>query len=193
MWVESIERSVYVKKTHVSKPDDINSFKSLVNKTGYNLTQSQSIILGNAMEDVINQCIKDNLNIDDIRVPGFSRKQRDCAWIDRNKQVIIYAEFKTNINLDTEKYKAVCKKIDTIHLEISKEYDEYEIKSYLVSLRHLSKLDVANKLINKYKSMNYGKIIGFDEFNKICGLELIGTYDNYITIIKNIVFETFFK
>jgi hypothetical protein len=130
-----------------------NSLSSL---SKVKLTQSQSIKLGNRMEILLNNYIDST----EKYVNGFEKnkkgvKQKDLFLIDHPNKTLYYAEFKANIELDTEKAPETIKKIGEIIqndlIKRNKEaYKDWTIKTYLVSLRFLSKSQISSTLKDKY-------------------------------------------
>ena len=97
--------NTYVKNCQTNKKKDVNSFSYLIDRK---LSQSDCIKLGNGIERVISDIVVSKkthfINIKSKNIKG--KKERDLIFKDDNQKIIYYSEFKSNINLDTEKSKA---------------------------------------------------------------------------------------
>lgn len=65
------------------------------------------------------------------------KKETDHLFMDMKNNIIYYAKLKSNLNLDTEKSTETVQKCLQIEKELTEKYSKYEIKMFLVSLRHL--------------------------------------------------------
>ena len=142
-----INKNVYINKCKSNKNKDINSLSYFY--ADLNLSQSDNIKVGNGLEKLLIDIVKKNIELKDIKKKNIKGiKERDNIFMDEKKKKIIYAELKSNLNLDTEKSKDTVKKCEEIEKEIKKEYPEYEISMNLVGLRYYKK-EIIPEIIKK--------------------------------------------
>lgn len=183
-FVNIIKKNSYINKVVVSKKD-IHSFGNLVSIP---LTQSQNIVLGSCVEKMFVDYIVSK-GIKSIRKKTKKGdKETDHLYIFNNQ--IIYCEQKNNLNLDTEKGPATRKKVQAMIEQIKKEYPEYEIKSYILATRYLSKEEpIAKSIIRrKYSDVD---VLGVNDFLKLFSIDPIEDYDMYKKIIYEICMRKF--
>ena len=107
------------------------------------------------------------------------------------KKIIIYAEFKSNINLDTEKSKATTNKILSIIDELKIKYPEYEVNGYLVSARYYDTKLIPSLFINKYETIKKN-VIGINNYLQLFGNHTFTDEQNYtdwVNELANTMFE----
>ena len=157
----AISLSTYVVFSNSNKKKDKNSLSSLVSKS---LSQSECIRLGFAVEKLLcDICSKTEgfINIKPKNSKG--EKEADHLFINNKTKEIYYAEIKTNINLDTEKYKSTTDKILFIMDKLKNKYPNYKINGFLVAARYYDKKIIPSLLLNKYKRIN-NNVIGVDDY-----------------------------
>lgn len=160
-----IKNNTYIKSCSSRKSTkgrDSSSLSFLVSK---NLTQSQCIKLGIAVEDTIRDVILEyNKNLTDI-VPKNKRgaKERDYLFKDDTTKTIYYAEMKCNLNLDTEKCKSTSLKCIQIKEELEKQYPDYVVKMYLIGSRYRVKEMIPKTILGRF-SLITENIIGIDDY-----------------------------
>lgn len=157
----AISLSTYVVFSNSNKKKDKNSLSSLVSKS---LSQSECIRLGFAVEKLLcDICSKTEgfINIKPKNSKG--EKEADHLFINNKTKEIYYAEIKTNINLDTEKYKSTTDKILFIMDKLKNKYPNYKINGFLVAARYYDKKIIPSLLLNKYKRIN-NNVIGIDDY-----------------------------
>jgi hypothetical protein len=152
------------------------------------INQSQSIRLGIYIENIIRELItkerKDIVNIKEKNKKGI--KEKDHLFMNEPLSLIIYAEFKANINLDSEKCPATINKINTIEKELLDKYPGYSIKKALVCLRYLRKTDIPTVLLNKYKSI-HEHLYGVNDYLELFGITTLFDYASYRLFINTAV------
>lgn len=169
MWVKE-ERSVFnimnifkltgivlareAKKRKRKKVDINDSISSLISIP---LTQSQCIRLGTIVEKILREFLDSHEGVTDIKPKNKKgQKERDHLFkLNGNK---IYAELKCNLNLDTEKRKKTCKKVQDIS-------SEEECTGYLLAVRYLNELP--QRIMKSYSSVN---VISLSEYFKLFNL-----------------------
>lgn len=127
------------------------------------ISHSKCIRLGIELENIFNACVESNIDEKYIR-PNLRRNekgkhQKDYISINIDVKRVLYAELKSNINLDTEKVNATIEKIKDIKDEY--ERDGYVVDAYLVSLRYLKTDEIPFTLKAKFKSV---QLIGIQDF-----------------------------
>lgn len=148
-----------VSETTITKPGGLPylifgeqpSYHSLFNKVGKNFEKWFIYVVESNGFELIG-------NIDKkIKVMG-ERKDMDLLFKDKNNDIIYYIEMKSNTNLDTEKFKATCNKINDIKTVLSNQYNGYEVKSFLLHWSVYEKDDLDNKYKNKHLKYNKNNI-----------------------------------
>ena len=145
-----INKNFYLNLCISNYKKDINSISYIIK---YNLSQSDCIKLGNAIEKVLcDIIINENKNLKDIKPKNKKNfKEKDHLFIDIKNKQIYYAELKCNLYLDTEKYKNTISKCLEIHYELQNEYKDYNINTYLVGLRYYNYIDIPINIRKKYR------------------------------------------
>jgi hypothetical protein len=147
-------------KFHEGK-DDNESLSILIDIP---LSQSEKIQFGNRMENMLLSFILHNTSLKNIKQKNQKGvKETDHLFMDMNKNIIHYAELKSNLNLDTEKSAETVKKCLKIKEILRTQYPEYKIKMSLVSLRHLSSSTIRNDVKNKYDDI-CNNLLGVNEY-----------------------------
>lgn len=182
-----IKTNKYI-NTKTESKSDIHSFCTLSKRK---LEQSQNIMLGICMEQLFKDSIKEKSDWEDIRPNKVIKgsKETDHLWKNSRTKQIIYAEQKNNINLDTEKSKSTDDKVYNISINLTKEYPDYKVSSYILAARYLSnKEKIATDKIKKYTKTN---ILGVNEFLWLFNIVPIKDYNEYSIIINAIVERKF--
>jgi hypothetical protein len=165
-----IDNNKYCKTCKINVNRDKNSFSFLVDRK---ITQSDSIKLGTAVENILREIIiryTDVINIKQKNVKGV--KEKDHLFKSDPKKKIYYAEIKANLNLDTEKSVATLNKVIDNHSELEKQYPDYDIESFLVNTRYLNKIDIPRTIFNKYKKIS-DNVVGVNEYLESMGSNFI--------------------
>lgn len=167
--------------------DDSESLSSLIDT---HLSQSEKIQFGYKMEKMLSLFILRNTKLRNIREKNMkNKKETDHLFIDDAEKIIYYAELKSNIALDTEKVietMAKCKKIE--HL-LSEQYVGYNVKMFLVSLRHLDKSTIRQSVKNKYIEISE-HLVGVSEYLTYLGIDHqqeLSNEENYKKFINKFV------
>ena len=109
--------------------EEESSFCFLVNK---DLSHSEKIRLGFGPEGIEKALIRHTEDLTSYKniKPANSKgnKEFDFLFESEQKKEIIYAEIKTNLNLDTEKIKATALKCKNNALKLKKDYPDHEIR-----------------------------------------------------------------
>jgi hypothetical protein len=164
--------------------ESIHSFSYLSNRK--DLGQSQKIILGICMEKLLNDIINCCPGWENIRPKNEKgKKEKDSLWINKSLKKIVYAEYKSNIELDTEKSKETDNKCKNITNELINEYPEYNLVCVIVGLRYLSSKErLIEPLLKRYKET---KVYGINDYLKEFNIKEFNNYDEYKKIINRII------
>jgi hypothetical protein len=187
-----INNNLYIKKFKSNTQKNINSISYLIDK---NLSQSDCIKIGICLENVISDYILFKLpNLKNIKKNTKKGEiEKDHLFIDDKNKIIYYAELKCNLCLDTEKIKATIKKCLDIENELKKKYNDYQIKMFLVSIRHYCKKNIPLKISRKYNSID-NNLVGLNEyFNNLAINYNFNNEDEYKKILNYVVDKMFYK
>ena len=184
---EIIDNNNYINNYFSKNKIDETSLSYLIKDC--NLSQSNKIKLGIVLEKILTDYVlKNNVNLENIKThTKKGEKEKDHIFKDEKNKIIYYAELKSNLNLDTEKSKSTTEKCLFILNELRKNYTDYTIKMYLVSLRYLNKQDIPNFIINKYQNI-LSNICGLNDY--LISLNIDNTFKNeneYSLLLKYIV------
>lgn len=177
----------YMNTLKAKSTEDPTSLCSLLPRK---VSQSTNIRLGNELEAIFNAYVCDNkCSATDIRPVKVKKgeRQKDFLVQLENPTVILYAEFKSNINLDTEKRKATREKVLAVADELETAYPNTRILSYLVSLRYLQLADIPASLVSSYHDVD---LIGINDlFTNILRhpMEELSSYPAYSAFLTDIV------
>jgi hypothetical protein len=178
-----LEKNNYInEKTKVN--ESIHSFSYLA--TRKDLGQSQKISLGICMEkllhDMISTC-NDWKNIKPKNEKG--KKEKDSLWLNEKLKKIIYAEYKANLELDTEKSKETDRKCKNISDELKLQYSDYNLTCVIVGLRYLSsKEKIIEPILKKYTDT---PIYGINDYLTEFNIKSFDNYDEYKKVIDKII------
>lgn len=171
------------KKSH----DNYESINTLVN---IGITQSQSIRVGTSIEDLLRIYISSTSSWIDIKPPNAKgKKERDHLFyrtLENGKTEKIYAELKSNLQLDSEKRSKTAEKVKCI-------MREENCKGYITALRHFSS-DTLNK--SKHVSFYTERDVDvlsvqeyFNILNIACPFEDEDEYKKWIRFIVDCLIE----
>lgn len=113
--------------------------------------------------------------------PNINNKQIDCIF--KKDNTIYYFEIKNNINLDTEKSKAVYNKVLEVDEYLKNLYPELKIISGILTMR-FSNRDIINIYKIVKKPMDKLIIYGYTDFFSIFNLDMDEEY--FMILINNI-------
>jgi hypothetical protein len=181
--LQIITNNSYLNKCKITNTDgtDPESLCYLI-RNRINLTQSQKIKLGTALENLFSDIISKS-NFTTIKPKNSKGKRElDHCWISADKELIIYAELKSNLNLDTEKSQSTIDKVKAIHAELRREYPEAEVRMYLVSLRYLNTRDISSSINTKYSKIRE-HLIGINDYLQEFGCAQFTDNSSYIDFI----------
>jgi hypothetical protein len=173
-----------LKKLKINIKEDKNSLQFLINTK---LTQSEKIKLGIKLEELINNIIKKHTQWKFVK-KIVDKREADSLF--ELNDTIIYAEFKCNLNLDTEKSKSTIEKCNFIANNLKIQYEKYKVIFKLVSLRYLEKKDIPKNIIYKFKSIN-DNICGINEFLKLYNLPIFKNYEIYSIFLNKLCIKIF--
>lgn len=160
---------------------DNNSLKTLIN---INLEQRDLIKLGICIEKLlIDIILKLNINLE-LFTDDKLDIQLDNSFINKKNKIIYISEIKSNCNLDTEKSKMTCIKLNKIENFMNTNYPDYSVFIYLINLRFLNKLKINKNIIKKFKDVN---LIGLNDYFKLLDINYEFSYKTYKEFLNNIV------
>jgi len=121
--------------------DSQHSFCSLVRRK---LSQGQNIVLGKCMEPFFHDLITKTAVVGgwvpliiETEIDG-KKIQKDHLYIHEASKLIIYAEQKNNLSLDSEKAPATRKKIRAVETYLKAAYPAYTVRCGLFASRYLT-------------------------------------------------------
>ena len=141
------------------------------------ITQSTCIRLGNELENLINLRIHGQVQRGGHRA---GERQKDFLYERPETGTLVYAEFKSNINLDTEKRRETIAKVNAMvddpHLR--ERYPSLRIAPNLVSLRWLRTVDIPSRFRIAYAA---APLIGIADFLDQIGkpFDVFSSYEAY--------------
>lgn len=148
----------YISSLKSKNTEDASSLCSLLTRK---VSQSTNIRLGNELESILNLYATAHVEAEDLRPKKVKKGEHQLDWLRRFTKSIVYGEFKSNINLDTEKRKATIEKVTAVGNDLVKAYPAENIQPYLVSLRYLRVDDIPPLTAKSYENV---KLIGVAEF-----------------------------
>lgn len=173
----------YVINCKSNKNKDSSSISSLIKKK---LSQSECIKFGIAIEKIFLDIVLNYTNLKNIKVKNkIGIKETDHLFSDDNKKIIYYAEFKSNINLDTEKSKSTYTKCLIIKEELKNKYPDYKINWCIVACRYTNKNKIPNNLINKYIIVK-NNMYGINDYLKLLNINIYFTFRNYCVFLNTL-------
>lgn len=114
----------------------------------------------------------------------INKIQLDHCFIDEENKIIYISELKSNLNLDSEKSKATCNKLNEIKKYFEINFSKYTIHIYLVNLRFLDKKLIDNKILSKFNNIN---VIGLNEYFKKLNVKITFTEKEYKEFLNQII------
>src|SRR6056300_1422328 len=142
----------------------VNDYESIKSLLDFPITQSQSIRLGTAIENILRDMISSKSSWVDIK-PANQTGEKERDHLFQLGGVTIYAELKSNLNLDSEKKKATREKAKSIE-------EEEHTQGIIVALSHSS-------CTNFYEKSDL-KVLPVAEYLNLFSVENpFGSYDGY--------------
>lgn len=170
------------------------SLSFLLKKNGIILSQSQCIKFGILLEHIISDFIqKFSKKFINIKPKNTKHsKEKDHLWLNSHDKIIVYAEFKSNIELDTEKSKSTIQKCLQIQNELQILYPNHTIIMNLVALRYFQTSHISN-VKKKYIEIQ-DNLVGVNQYLELfdIDLQLFTSEDQYISFLSNIAKYAFF-
>jgi hypothetical protein len=189
MAANSLTRSAAV-ATYVAglKPKNTDDPMSLCSLLARKVSQSTNIRLGNELEVIYNKYAVAHCDVADLRPPkcGKGQHQKDFL-VEVLGDTIVYGEFKSNINLDTEKRKATREKVNAVCAELRATYPGKKVCAFLVSLRYLHGEDIPPATVASYHDVT---LVGIGEFFRTVlkhPVEELATYESYSRFLMTVV------
>ena len=150
----------------------VNDYESIKSLLDFPITQSQSIRLGTAVENILRDMISSKSSWVDIK-PANQTGEKERDHLFRLDGVTIYAELKSNLNLDSEKKKATREKAKHIAAE---EHTE----GIIVALRHYSHETLSQSSCTNFYEKSDLKVLPVAEYLNLFSMENpFGSYDGY--------------
>ena len=186
---EEVPNCDYIKKCKTNKK--CNNTNSLSNLIDIKLSQSECIKMGNALEKYLAQIIEKYTNFSNIKEKNKKgKKEKDHLFINEKEKIIVYAEIKSNLDLDTEKAPATVSKCLEIVEELKEKYTDYEIKWCLLGTRYYNKKEIPKNIIKKYKSIQ-DNLFGVNDYFELYNIKFkftVRTYKGLINFIAKTAF-----
>lgn len=190
MYFNVIDDCPYLQQCKSNKKISSSSLYYLIKDVFPNFSQSDKIKFGTGLEKVVNQIISTYTDFKNIKPKNAKgKKEKDSLFMKEKR--IIYAEYKSNINLDTEKSKKTIKKCLDIKEELKGKYQGYEIFINLVNFRYLTYNDIPKNIKKKYKELG-NHLLGLNDFFELYNLKKFDNYEEYklfLTKIGNKMFK----
>jgi hypothetical protein len=155
--------------------EDASSLCSLLTRK---VSQSTNIRLGNELENILNLYATGHIVAEDLRPKKVKKGEHQLDWLRRFTNAIVYGEFKSNINLDTEKRKSTIEKVIAVGDNLVKVYPTENIQPFLVCLRYLRNDDIPPLMAKSYEKV---KLIGVAEFFEEVLEHPMDEFKNYST------------
>jgi hypothetical protein len=150
----------------------VNDYESIKSLLDFPITQSQSIRLGTAIENILRDMISSKSSWVDIK-PANQTGEKERDHLFRLDDVTIYAELKSNLNLDSEKKKATREKAKHIAAE---EHTE----GIIVALRHYSHETLSRSSCTTFYEKSQLKVLPVWNYLGLFGIECpFGSFDGY--------------
>jgi hypothetical protein len=165
----------YIASLKHKNTDDASSLCSLLTRK---VSQSTNIRLGNELENILNLYATGHIMAEDLRPKKVKKGEHQLDWLRRFINAIVYAEFKSNINLDTEKRKSTISKVIAVGDNLVKVYPTENIQPFLVCLRYLRNDDIPPLVAKSYEKV---KLMGVAEFFEDVLEHPMDEFKNYST------------
>jgi hypothetical protein len=144
------------------KPKTTEDPMSLCSLLTRKVSQSTNIRLGNELEVILNVYASAACaDAVDCRPAKVKKGEHQKDFLREISKTLVYAEFKSNINLDTEKRKATRQKVNEVAAELAAAHPDKTIRPYLVSLRYLRTSDIPPLVASSYSDVT---LIGLGDF-----------------------------
>lgn len=183
-----IKKNLYVSSCKSNKKKDFNSMSFLIDMK---LSQSDCIKLGNGTEKVFSDIIEKQTKLENIKPKNKSGvKEKDHLFKDNSKKIIYYAELKSNLNLDTEKYRSTIHKCEEIVKNLKNTHEDYEIKWCLVGTRYINSESIPKNIKKKYSDIQ-NNLCGINNYFETLNVKIKFTEEEYCSFLNNIAREMF--
>ncbi len=183
-----INGNKYINESISNKKKDVCSLSYLVERE---MSQSECIKLGIAYEKVFCDLVVESSSYKNIKKKNKKgQKEKDHLFIDETNKCIYYAEFKGNINLDTEKSKATYEKCQTIVEQLIKEYDGFEVKWCLVNFRFLHSDEIPINIKKKYVEIEKN-LFGVNQYLDMLNIKILFSETSHHKFINSITNKMF--
>lgn len=192
VYKSKIETNEYVQSCTSNKKRDFHSISYLIDR---DMSQSDSIKLGNGNESVLRDLILLDPRWENIKPKNKKgQKERDHLFKkdDGLEKLIVYAEIKSNLNLDTEKCKSTSHKCLAIWEELRAEFPDYTIKMFLVGARYYETTDISKTIMDKYTVIQEN-VVGIKDYltemNASVSFDSEGAYKSFLNYMADRMFE----
>jgi hypothetical protein len=152
------------------------------------VSQSTNIRLGNELEEILNLYVNSACgDAKDMRPAKVKKGEHQKDFLRAFPECIVYGEFKSNINLDTEKRKATREKVNAVAAELVAANPGKNVQPYLVALRYLRTSDIPPLAASFYPDVT---LIGLGDFFRDVlkhPLDEFETYPAYSAFLMSVV------
>jgi hypothetical protein len=183
--LDCIDKNKYLCTNKKVYKTDKNSLSYLINKK---LVQSECIKLGIAIEKIFSDFITKQSNFKNIKEKNKKGSiETDHLFKNLTTKTIIYAEFKGNLNLDTEKSKITCEKCLNVECLLKNKFPDYKIIICLVGCRYYTKTIIPRHIAIKYNKLSLTNLYGINEYlNLFCIDNMFSNEIEYKNILEYI-------
>lgn len=171
-----VVKNIYVDACLPNPRRNPDSFYSLIDR---DLSQSDAIKIGFAIEKIFREIILTNPDLEDIRKKNIKGvKEKDHLFRNKNTGAVFYAEVKSNLSLDTEKLPATIDKIKGITAGLQTEYakhdEEIEIKTFLFAPRYFRSEEIPQTQLTRFAPLieeTNIQLVGVNDYLAALGIE----------------------
>ena len=156
------------------------------------LGQSDYIQIGNQIENFMRDIIVSLSSFKNIKEKTKKgEKEIDHLFLDETNGVIIGAEIKTNLYLDTEKTVVTMNKCNDNLLILQEKHVDSKCNMYLVTPRYYTNKIIPKILLHKFEKMG-DKLLGINEYLELFGIPpLFNNEKEYKTFINRFIIKSY--
>ena len=157
------------------------------------LGQSDYIQIGNQMENLMRDIIISLSSFKNIKERARKGDHEiDHLFLDEKRNIIIGAEIKTNLYLDTEKTVITMDKCYNNLSMIKEKYVDHKCNMYLVTPRYYSRKIIPKILLNKFEKIGE-RLLGVNEYLELFGINpLFNNEKEYKTFINKFIIKSYY-
>lgn len=178
-----VDKCEYIINASSTTNKNVHSLSYLID---LNLSHSDCIKMGHCIEKYLVEMVTRYTDLSNIK-ENTKKGSRECdhLFLDENNKRVIYAELKSNLNLDTEKSKSTINKCLYIANDLQTKYPEYSVQWCLLGCRYTSREDIPPFVINKYQPI-VDNVFGINDYLRLVGINYKFTHRNYKILLNKI-------